>query len=61
MRRFQYFVSIAITIVPIVICPFPSKAQTQNGNKVPYIIEGQDTVPVVNLPPVNITDFGLSI
>src|SRR5690349_8969111 len=31
--------------------------QTANGTKVPYIIEGSDTIPIVNLPIVNITDY----
>ncbi len=35
-----------------------SFAQTKNGTKLPYVIEGADTIPVVNLPTVDITDFG---
>ena len=35
-----------------------SVAQTKNGTKVPYLVEGIDTIPVVNLPDVNIVDFG---
>ena len=31
---------------------------TSEGTRVPYVIEGNDTIPVVNLPIVNITDFG---
>src|SRR5262245_49347073 len=34
------------------------KAQQPVGTKVPYIIEGEDTIPVVNLPIVNITELG---
>lgn len=30
----------------------------KSGTKLPYIIEGVDTIPVVNLPDVNIVDFG---
>jgi hypothetical protein len=32
--------------------------QTSAGTKVPYIIEGNDTIPIINLPIVNVTDFG---
>ena len=28
------------------------------GTRVPYIVEGSDTIPIVNLPIVNITDYG---
>ena len=31
--------------------------QTPEGTKVPYIIEGNDTILVINLPVVNVTDF----
>ena len=41
----------------LVFCSFFAKAQKDNSRKLPYIIEGEDTVPVVNLPQVNITDF----
>ena len=45
-----------------VSCLLQTKAQfpqqTPAGTKVPYIIEGKDTIPVVNLPIVNISDFG---
>ena len=36
---------------------FVSSAQ-KKGTKVPYIIEGVDTIPVVNLPDVNVVDYG---
>jgi hypothetical protein len=32
--------------------------QTTSGTRVPYIIEGSDTIPIVNLPIVNVTDYG---
>lgn len=32
--------------------------QDPKGTKLPYIIEGIDTIPVVNLPDVNIIDYG---
>jgi len=32
--------------------------QDKKGTKLPYIIEGIDTIPVVNLPDVNIVDYG---
>src|SRR6185436_2720828 len=32
--------------------------QEKKGTKLPYIIEGIDTIPVVNLPDVNIVDYG---
>jgi hypothetical protein len=35
-----------------------SPVQTATGTKVPYIIEGSDTIPIVNLPIVNVTDYG---
>lgn len=35
-----------------------SYGQTRTGTKLPYIIEGIDTIPVVNLPDVNIVDYG---
>jgi hypothetical protein len=35
-----------------------SPVQTPDGTKVPYIIEGKDTIPVVNLPIVNVMDYG---
>lgn len=35
-----------------------SVGQTRAGTKLPYIIEGIDTIPVVNLPDVNIVDYG---
>lgn len=35
-----------------------SFGQTRTGTKLPYIIEGIDTIPVVNLPDVNIVDYG---
>jgi hypothetical protein len=36
----------------------PSLAQPVTGTRLPYIIEGIDTIPVVNLPDVNIVDYG---
>jgi len=33
-------------------------SQEKKGTKLPYIIEGIDTIPVVNLPDVNIVDYG---
>jgi len=35
----------------------PIKDEKTGGYKLPYIIEGEDTVPVVNLPIVNIVDI----
>ncbi len=35
-----------------------SFGQSKTGTKLPYIIEGIDTIPVVNLPDVNIVDYG---
>ncbi|MCX6274016.1 MAG: DUF4294 domain-containing protein [Bacteroidetes bacterium] len=35
-----------------------SFGQTRTGTKLPYVIEGIDTIPVVNLPDVNIVDYG---
>ena len=35
-----------------------SFSQAKNGTKLPYIVEGIDTIPVVNLPDVNIVDYG---
>jgi hypothetical protein len=32
--------------------------QDKKGTKLPYVIEGVDTIPVVNLPDVNIVDYG---
>jgi len=57
MRRLKQFLPVWAAII-VAAGPFSLMAQVQNSNKLPYIIEGQDTVPVVNLPPVNITDFG---
>lgn len=37
-------------------CFFSAIAQSQN-TKLPYVIEGFDTIPVVNLPLVDISDF----
>ena len=34
------------------------QAKAQHSVKLPYIIEGEDTIPVVNLPIVNVTDYG---
>jgi len=30
----------------------------KKGTKLPYIVEGVDTIPVVNLPDVNVVDYG---
>lgn len=35
-----------------------ASGQERKGTKLPYIIEGIDTIPVVNLPDVNIVDYG---
>jgi hypothetical protein len=35
-----------------------SPVQTSSGTKVPYIIEGKDTIPIMNLPVVNVIDYG---
>ena len=35
-----------------------SFSQTKKGTKLPYIVEGTDTIPVINLPDVNIVDYG---
>jgi len=32
--------------------------QTSTGTRVPYILEGKDTIPVINLPIVDVTDYG---
>lgn len=32
--------------------------QTKDGVRLPFIIEGTDTIPVVNLPIVNVVDYG---
>ncbi len=32
--------------------------QTKEGVRLPFIIEGTDTIPVVNLPIVNVVDYG---
>ena len=54
LKHLFYFFAVAA----MVVCAFSSRAQTPNGGKLPYVIEGVDTIPVVNLPPVDITDFG---
>jgi hypothetical protein len=35
-----------------------AEAQNSGSIRVPYIIEGSDTIPVFNLPTVNVVDFG---
>ncbi|HRH65773.1 MAG TPA: DUF4294 domain-containing protein [Bacteroidia bacterium] len=35
----------------------PAKDEKSGGYRLPYIIEGEDTIPVVNLQSVNITDI----
>src|SRR6185295_2084932 len=45
-------------VVALLLQPFLSRSQTKSGTRLPYIIEGIDTIPVVNLPDVNIVDFG---
>jgi hypothetical protein len=57
MNSLKHFIAF-FAVVAMVVCSHSSKAQNQTSGKLPYIIEGQDTVPVVNLPPVDITDFG---
>src|ERR1043165_4217669 len=41
----------------LILCYFSLSAQSQRA-KLPYVIEGVDTIPVVNLPQVDISDFG---
>lgn len=51
--RMKYFLAILIVLNSVY-----SFGQTKKGTKLPYIIEGIDTIPVVNLPDVNIVDYG---
>ena len=39
--------------------PTSGYSQGKKGTKLPYIIEGIDTIPVVNLPDVNVVDYGV--
>jgi len=45
-------------IIFFLLSPAVSFGQTKQGTKLPYIVEGVDTIPVVNLPDVNIVDYG---
>ncbi|MEO8087384.1 MAG: DUF4294 domain-containing protein [Bacteroidota bacterium] len=45
-------------ILLFVLLPAVSFCQEKKGTRLPYIIEGIDTIPVVNLPDVNIVDYG---
>ncbi|CAN5455762.1 DUF4294 domain-containing protein [soil metagenome] len=45
-------------ILLFVLQPAVSFCQEKKGTRLPYIIEGIDTIPVVNLPDVNIVDYG---
>src|SRR5690349_7586264 len=45
-------------IIFFLFSPAVSFCQSKQGTKLPYIIEGIDTIPVVNLPDVNIVDYG---
>jgi hypothetical protein len=44
--------------IHLLIVHAQSPVQISGGTKVPYIIEGKDTIPIVNLPIVNVTDYG---
>ena len=48
------FIAVLLLLLP----PRFSFCQAKSGFKLPYIIEGVDTIPVVNLPDVNIVDYG---
>ncbi len=45
-------------VVGFLVQSFASFSQEKKGTKLPYVIEGIDTIPVVNLPDVNIVDYG---
>lgn len=51
MKTFLFFLLFAVSFNAF-------QAQAQHPVKLPYIIEGDDTIPVVNLPIVNVTDYG---
>ncbi len=52
MQRKCIFISLFILLA------LYASGQERKGTKLPYIIEGIDTIPVVNLPDVNIVDYG---
>jgi hypothetical protein len=55
----KYFFSVFIFLSVTNFFSFSqAPVQVKNGYKVPYIIEGNDTIPVVNLPQIKIEDFG---
>ena len=55
MRRLFLLILFYLLLLPALFAQPPLR--TESGYKVPYIIEGYDTVPVVNLPQVNIEDY----
>lgn len=63
MTRIKFYISLLCLLAIWLLCPVliyaqPPKAIPQDGSyRLPYIIEGEDTVPVVNLPNVDIVDI----
>ena len=59
-KRFVFFVIMLgnISISPLLAFSQDPKALSKKGAyRLPYIIEGEDTIPVVNLPMVDIVDM----
>ncbi|HNP99880.1 MAG TPA: DUF4294 domain-containing protein [Bacteroidia bacterium] len=58
MIRFSFAFSffVLFTISSYVFGQGPLKDEKSGGYRLPYILEGEDTIPVVNLPIVNIID-----
>jgi hypothetical protein len=56
LRKFPFYFFLLFTCYLKAGAQAP--VQTTSGTKVPYIVEGSDTIPIVNLPTVNVTDYG---
>jgi len=56
--RYFFFLSLLMLLdVHEVFCQTPLKLNDDGSYRLPYIVEGEDTVPVVNLPMVDIIDM----
>ncbi len=56
-NRFYYVLGCFILITQFAFSQDPKKDEKSGGYRLPYILEGEDTIPVVNLPTVNIVDI----
>jgi hypothetical protein len=54
----RLYITLFCFLFSFIIAKAQSPVQTSDGTRVPYIIEGKDTIPVVNLPVVNVSDYG---